>query len=314
MINWEQSQYAIRIPAGAMDRKFDIETKIRLSPTAEASSDILEVQPVDLASNKQFNPVQLTVAGSRRRAVQIQENVWFQIRTMDAQTIWWKLTGSEKGNDENTFGLRSLLKLATPPKIDVIFKNFGSSVNNVIDAQGEVVGIWKVDAATMVAIESGALVVEIKVQGSPDDTFVGGMAPVPGTGQPFQMKMPVSPTMSQGKLYFYPLTPTNAACLETGLADCTGSARVEIPAVFSDGQVEFQTSGSITQSSAGYYQVSAGNNLPIIVGVTCLCVVLVLAAVGSAVYFRKHPDKWDSVKLWGPNKYKSLKRSFASHV
>ena len=49
-------------------------------------------------------------------------------------------------------------------------------------------------------------------------------------------------------------------------------------------------------------------------GYTVGQVVAALAAVGSAVYFRKHPDKWVSAQLWAPRRYKAIQRSCATHV
>ena len=51
-----------------------------------------------------------------------------------------------------------------------------------------------------------------------------------------------------------------------------------------------------------------------IVGIAAACVFVTIAAVLSAIYFRKHPDQWAAAQAWGPNKIKNIKRSFAARV
>ena len=123
-------------------------------------------------------------------------------------------------------------------------------------------------------------------------------------------------TTQYGSVYFYPATAQGAACA-SGQADLTlcGSIRqVVANAQVSNGQAVFQVGASSTNPAGGYYYVSPGTNLGIVIGVTIACVVAALAAVLSAVYFRMHPDKWMSLKMWGPRRYKALKRSLASSV
>ncbi len=123
--------------------------------------------------------------------------------------------------------------------------------------------------------------------------------------------------MQYGSVYFYPQTNPNSAACAQGLKDssvCSPIREVVSNAQISNGQAVFQVGGSTTNPAGGYYFVSPGSNLGIVIGVTIACVVAALAAVGAAVYFRKHPDKWSSFKQWGPRRYKALKRSFASSV
>jgi hypothetical protein len=121
--------------------------------------------------------------------------------------------------------------------------------------------------------------------------------------------MPVSVTVQYGKVYYF----KNRACVDNFVKGCEFE-RVEVPAVISGGQATFTRGASLTEPAGGFYQVSSGNSLPIIVGVTVACVVLAMAAVGAAVYFRKHPSEWASFKEYPSKKYVALQRSFASQV
>ncbi len=122
--------------------------------------------------------------------------------------------------------------------------------------------------------------------------------------------------MQYGSVYFFPDSPQGALCAR-GLADpslCSALRQLVAGAAVGQGTAQFQVGGSTTNPAGGYYYVSPGSNLAIIIGVTVACVVAALAAVGSAVYFRKHPDKWVSAKLWAPRRYKAIQRSCATHV
>ena len=122
--------------------------------------------------------------------------------------------------------------------------------------------------------------------------------------------------MQYGSVYYYPDTPLGSSCAR-GLADPTTCASIRQTvdsATVTDGAATFQVGGSSTNPAGGYYYVGTGTNLAIIIGVTIACVVVALAAVGSAVYFRKHPTKWMSLKAWGPKKYTALSRACAPRV
>jgi hypothetical protein len=126
----------------------------------------------------------------------------------------------------------------------------------------------------------------------------------------------ISVTMQYGNVYHFPDTPLGAQCA-SGQGDsllCATIRRQVSDAEVADGAATFRVGGSATTPAGGYYYVSPGTNLAIIIGVTIACVVAALAAIGSAVYFRKHPGKWDAVKTWGPRKYKAIKRNFSSQV
>ena len=121
--------------------------------------------------------------------------------------------------------------------------------------------------------------------------------------------------MTNGAVYFWPDNEATRACIANPTAGCT-YLRQQVPnAKFnSNGYVTFAVGAryemclvaidwfshrfSVTQPAGGYYQVSAGNDIALIVGVTAACVCIVLAVVASAIYFRRHPAAWATFKAW----------------
>ena len=127
--------------------------------------------------------------------------------------------------------------------------------------------------------------------------------------------MPVSVALTYGDVYHWPDTEAARLCIMNG-DDSTGCNRLrsKVDASISDGVATFRVGRSQTNPAGGYYQVSSGSNVPLIVGIAMACFIVVLCLVGGAVYFRKHPQKWEAARGWGPRKYKSIKRSLASSV
>jgi hypothetical protein len=141
---------------------------------------------------------------------------------------------------------------------------------------------------------------------------------VPGTGKPIEVSMPVAPSWFYGDVYWWPITSLSQDCFERGkncdVVSAMSEREVVNGASCSGDKCYFQRSGSKGQAAGGYYQVSSRNNLPVIAAVSASCALIAIGFIGSAVYFRKNPEKWDSVKMWGPAKYRTLKRSLAPQV
>ena len=165
----------------------------------------------------------------------------------------------------------------------------------------------------ILAFERGEMWVELVADSI---SYVGPATTVPGSLQEITVSMPVSVTLQYGSVYFFPATTQGELCATGKLdtATCSSLRQAVAGAVLGDGVALFTVGGSTTNPAGGYYYVSPGTNLAIVIGVTVACVVVALAAVGSAVYFRKHPDKWVSAKLWGPRNLKAIQRSCATRV
>lgn len=134
----------------------------------------------------------------------------------------------------------------------------------------------------------------------------------PESGKLVTVEIPVAPAFAYGDLYWWPIEPLTQACFERSQNwdDCKDlSSRQVVSASCAYGTCSFQRS-----QLGGYYQVHSKNNTGLVALATILCVLLALVFVGSAVYFRKNPDKWDGFKNWGPTKYASVKQLTATRV
>ena len=124
--------------------------------------------------------------------------------------------------------------------------------------------------------------------------------------------MPVSVSLTYGTVYYFP--PEAAACMVNFVAGCVTYRQAVPGATVTGGYAQFEVGGSVSRPVGGYYQVSAGSNVAIIVGTTAACLFVTLTVLAGSVYFRKHPDKWDAFKLWGPKKYTEMRRSLLTRV
>jgi hypothetical protein len=125
----------------------------------------------------------------------------------------------------------------------------------------------------------------------------------------------VSVSITEGTVYFWPESEAAKACIvDSSDTSCNYLRQKVDGAVFKNGFVTFPVGSSVTQPAGGFYIVSAGSDVGVIVGATAACVCLTLIVILSAIYFRKHPQHWDSFKAWGPNTMKNLRRSLASQV
>jgi hypothetical protein len=151
-------------------------------------------------------------------------------------------------------------------------------------------------------------------------TLVGRITSVPGTGSEIDIKLDVSCAFSDDiSIMRIDLTGSGDACMANpDLGGCKDRWS-EVPNVkLQDCQAFFQVGGSTGVEPSGAYQAKKRSDLPIIVGVTVACVVLLLASVLSAVYFRnmsiKDPKRWEAVKSFPARKWNYLVRSCSSSI
>eukprot|EP00054_Salpingoeca_dolichothecata_P028231 m.212749 g.212749 ORF g.212749 m.212749 type:complete len:1339 (+) comp26162_c0_seq2:104-4120(+) len=306
-----QGDFWIQVPPKAMTSATQVKMNVmesndRVGLGNDAASEMLWVGPTNLATNTLIPDFTLTAEGANRRDT-LPEDIWVSLKIINASAIWFRIRSD---------GFEALAK--TSPNVTLIFKgkNFNVRVPVSFDANNELEGMWTASSATPVLsayireFEQGTVVVGLDIDG---DEYSGTAEKDPESGQPLIVRMPVSVTLTYGSVYFWPDTLSGRDCI-TDKEGCAFIRRKVKGAKIDDGEAVFEVGASQTEPAGGFYQVSAGNNLPLIVGVTVACVLVALAAVGAAVYFRKHPDKWENAKSWGPRKYKSLSRSFANQV
>lgn len=242
---------------------------------------------------------------SRKRDASLVD-VKGELAVYNASTIAYKIWGDNFNN-------------ATCPSVKVQFKHEETETDVIVpetfNNRGHVAGLWTaMTQEQMRATERGEMWVSLWCG---DAEYSQKADKDPESGRAFNVTMPISYTASHGKVYFYPDTEAGRTCMMSSTADRTGCGvlrKTVNEAWFSRDEVKFAVGGSVTQPAGGYYVVSSGSNLAVVVGVTVSCIMLSLVAVGSAVYFRRHPDKWEELKGYGPSKMKSIQRSMASHV
>merc|ERR1712058_193672 len=110
----------------------------------------------------------------------------------------------------------------------------------------------------MQAVEQGEMWLILELA---DTEYRGLAAPAEGTGDAAQVKMPVSVSMTYGRVYRWPDTALGRQCVleDPNLPGCSYAREEVCNNCVSGGEAEFSVQRS------GYYQVSSGSNLPIIV-------------------------------------------------
>jgi len=304
----DNSDFAISIDPLSLPTLTDVQAKIftDAANTEDAASDLMWLGPASMTSVVRFETLDfIQAAGSRKREALV--NLTGSIAIGSARDLAYIIRADNLNNVTCPNPKVQFKTDTTDPVTDVIVEE-ELSVNN------EISGIWgKINQPQMLAFEAGEMWVSVWCGGI---EFTHQADIDEASGHPINVSMPVSITVEKGSVYFWPDTPSGKKCALQG-GDVTGcnSIRSKVDNVwFDNGMVTFQVGASVTQPAGGFYQVSGGSNLPIVVGVTISCLMISLIAIGAAVYFRKHPDKWGEVKDYGPKKVKSVQRSFATHV
>lgn len=205
--------------------------------------------------------------------------------------------------------------------LELVHANGKATESLFLDSQWEGVTEMSFSSGDFVnALSRGDLWVDVKLPktGDTPGTCTGPeykhtVDVVPNTGRPVEVVLPVAPSMIYGDVYWWPVTPLTQACFESNI-NCDRAIGMSDREVVSGASCSGDSCSFQRKRVGGYYQVSSRNNLPIIVAVSVSCVLMAGAFIGSALYFRRNPEKWDSVKLWGPTKYKLIKRSLAGQV
>eukprot|EP00042_Codosiga_hollandica_P057950 m.867356 g.867356 ORF g.867356 m.867356 type:complete len:1326 (+) comp59728_c0_seq2:80-4057(+) len=298
-----KNDYAISVPKQSVPIGVTVQMKV-LSPDA-SKPDVLWVGPSTLSAIKQFSSTRLTNP-SRRAASVLGEDTWIDVSIQDATHIAYRIHGP------------SVQAIASPTlPVTVIFVDSeGNKLYQSVqpfNGNREIADVWLTSMAVVQLLERGQLTISITAG---QDTVSAPLLPVPGSGSPLQIKMPISVSIAQGKVYHWAEDPNLKDCVaQAGSVMGCNFRRTEIAnPVFKSGYVTFSVGGSVASPAGGYYQVEPGSNVGLIVGVTAACVCVTLIVVLSAIYFRKRPEQWAAFKAWGPNTMKGIKRSLASSV
>lgn len=305
------SDFAIVIPPKSLNALFNVQAKVFTSEEgvgmSSAASEVMWVGPQNLASQPVFNTINLGFVGdSRKRAADQLVDLQAKIAVYNSTTVAFKITATNMAKETC---VSPQVQFETEANgLETTIKNLTVGFNK------DIIGLWlDMTPQLVVAAERGELWMSLwcesdqyKAQASKDDE----------SGKPIIIRMPVSVTADYGKVYYWPDTETGKKCvLSAGDKSGCNHIRSSVDDVqFSGSTAQFEVGKSATAPAGGFYQVGAGNDLPIIVGVTVACLLIALVAVGSAVYFRKHPAKWEEFKGYGPKKIKDVKRSWASAV
>jgi len=311
-----ESDYSVMIPPYTLNSLQQVAAQVWASNNGQvgmpqAASDVLFLGPDSLYSNVQLAPVNMTpVAGSRRQNT--LANVLATLNVLNASTVYYLITCPSfqawyQAQATSGNGV---------PEVTVIFSTSAGVLAQFtigFNVNYQVEGYWTdMSIQQVLDVESGSVWVSLVIAGV---TYSGLAERIEDTGQPIWVRMPVSVSMSYGDVYHWPNTPEAVQCVMTG-SGSTGCnlLRTPLPSSIQNGQVVFAVSGSTTAPASGYYQMSQGSNVAMIVAVSLSCFLVALATIGAALYFRKRPEKWQATRAWLPKKYKALKRSLASSV
>jgi len=313
------NDYWLQVPGNCLTSATPISMATIPAPGNLASaSDFVLVSPADLSCKVLIPPVTMTPKGTRRGTV--ITGLTATITIINGSAIHYVFTAEgfqsfySNWQNQRAAGLKTTAPYVTVQFFTADLSQSSAAVQESFTAQYTIDDVWANMLPDQVrAIEAGLMWVSIIADGV---EYRGLASPDPQTLQTITIRIPVSVTMQYGNVYYYPNTPLGTLCA-AGSADPTVCATIRSQvqnAQIADGAAVFQVGGSSTNPAGGYYYVSPGTNLAIIIGVTIACVVVALGAVGGAVYFRKHPAKWTAAAQWPSRRYKALSRSCATSV
>lgn len=290
-------EFAILFPENALPEAMDVQVQVIPSSSgagmSDAASDVLWIGPEEMQTRPVFSTMELASSSARRDAD--DAGIWADLTIVNTTAVWYKVWGWEEGS--------------VPTSLTFQWSSGSVELTDMeVTAENAIEGVWAaMEDDSMEAVKQGEMWLILELA---DTEYRGLAAPKEGTGSAAQVKMPVSVSMTYGRVYRWPDTTLGRQCVleNPNLPGCSYAREEVCSSCVSGGEAEFSVQRS------GYYQVSSGSNLPIIVGVTAACLVVVLAAVGSAMYFRKHPDKFEAFKAWGPRQYRAIKRSLSKQI
>mmetsp|Transcript_24311 Transcript_24311/g.72639 ORF Transcript_24311/g.72639 Transcript_24311/m.72639 type:complete len:1418 (-) Transcript_24311:1276-5529(-) len=334
----------VSVPPMAIPTSGRADVAVKLVPgtgLTDGSSDVMVVAPGNLASTPSFMQFQLmSTAGGRRRQTS-ESGIWVNVaqEVVGSNEIELEIMSPDSGiiaASRRTIWdwLQSRGQTAWEPWMCITF-GFGGQTwtiplgipaSNILQYQVTIPeseraafndALWKGTLMIMAGFpsEDNVLSAATPEQRSCSATPFTGTVPInPESGRPITITIPVAAAFSYGEIYRWPINNRTTACFVNKIG-CdsvyTDDSRETISdASCSGGRCTMERSSS----AGGYYQVSSSNTVALIVGITFGVLIFSALMVGSALYFRRNPEKWQALKDWGPNKYKSLERSLQSRV
>jgi hypothetical protein len=313
-----EADYSVWVPPMTLNRLERVSAKVMASNNgqvgmSDSASDIFFLGPAHLAARTWLADAKLEPVGAVRRDGSTLEDVMASVEVVDGSTIWYNI----RSPSLRAWHIAHVREHNEDPEVTVRFHTtsrtlteFTTTLTGGFDVEGK----WtQVTDDNIRAFETGKVWVSLTVEGV---RYSGLPELDERSGSPIVIRLPVSVSMAYGDVYHWPDTEAARLCIENAdeSTGCNLLRRKVDGATIKDGEARFAVGASQTRPAGGYYQVSQGSNVPLIVGIAVACFIFALTLVGSAVYFRKHPQKWTSVRAWGPRKYKAIKRSLASSV
>lgn len=338
----DESAATVSVPMGAMPQGKLQEVQVMMVPSTgmtDTSSDVVMVGPGNLVATPSFMQFQLKT-GSGRRRQEAQTGVWVDVaqRETGSNKLWIQIQSPDSGVIREwrrmIWGWLQARGITTWEPWMCVALNFGSDSVNVqlgipptgVLAYEVTIPQMKV-AAFNSALWSGSLNImasfptEMDVNMTMNMTnrmcsssaYWGTIPLDPETGKPITIVIPVAAAFSYGAIYRWPINNRTTACFMQGIG-CDAVFTDDNRETIDDATCSGGTCSMTRTQAGGYYQVSSANTLALVIGITFGVIIFSALLVGGALYFRRNPDKWESVKEWGPNKYKSLERSLQSRV
>lgn len=178
-------------------------------------------------------------------------------------------------------------------------------------------GFFASRASLSAALESNNLWVKVQFPVATDsatctgDSYRANSVTRPDSGGAITITIPTAAAISYGPVYYWPATAERTRCMEAGTCTFDSTDHVELEGAECGGG---SCTVTCTKNCGGYYQVSAGSLLPLIIGCVVGALLISAMCIGSAFYFRRNPEKWDELKAWGPQTYVQLKRSMQDRL
>jgi hypothetical protein len=338
----DEAAATVVVPPGAMPGGKLSEVVVMMVPNggmSETSSDVVMVGPGDLKATPSFMQFQLQTGGGRRRD-NMMSGIWVDVaqREVGSNKLWMKIQSPDSGVIREwrrmIWGWLQARGISTwEPWMCVGLQFGGESFNvqlgipptgvlsyEVTIPQSQVnafnSALWS-GSLNLVASFPSEMNVNMTTNATnrmcSSDPYWGAIPIDPESGKPITLVIPVAAAFSYGAIYRWPVNDRTTACFMQG---------VGCDAVFTDDSRETISSASCSggtctmerTQAGGFYQVSSANTIALVIGITFGVIIFSALLVGGALYFRRNPEKWDAVKEWGPNKYKSLERSLQSRV
>lgn len=340
-MDMETMNAALNIPANSIPNAMTVSVEVMVNKgLADGASDVVMIgsegplstmkiaQTVQMAGDE-GNSVDPTTAPGRReerrsrRDASGESGLWVWV---DMPISMDKIDISLKSPNTSLLSKEAMKMDGWPMDKKVVCVSLmwagsdGITTNFTHTAWDDVTHVWPLESANREsvrsALESNGLWVKVQFPTATDigtctgDSYQANSVTRADSGSAITIAIPTAAAVSYGPVYRWPATPANVACMNSGGCDLTTSDRTELEADCVGGTCTV----SCSKDCDGYYQVSSGSLVPMIIGATVGALLISSMCIGSAFYFRRNPEKWEEIKAYGPQKYTQLKRSMQDRL